>query len=160
MEVIHDVDFFANKGFLHGMWNWDELCSKNMTCFDLSASMDNPKGSCANLLLLHRNKLSRDGHFLSGEKCQTLSSDPPPLSWLTFLKGPAQLVYNTTLNLNISASRQNITNLVRNIGAIYVENMHAKFQASSFTSVGGEWGDVWPGPYTKFLNSPPLIWKG
>jgi len=37
--------------------------------------------------------------------------------------------------------------------------MHAKFQASSFTDVGGERGDrrtrdVMPDPYTKFLNSP------
>jgi len=38
-------------------------------------------------------------------------------------------------------ARQNIKNLISNFGAIYVGIMHAKFQASSFTSVGGEWGD-------------------
>jgi len=37
--------------------------------------------------------------------------------------------------------------------------MHANFQASSFTCVGGEWSDghmcdITPDPYTKFLNSP------
>jgi len=65
------------------------------------------------------------------------------------------------LNLNISASRQNIRNLVANFGPIYVENMLAKFQASRFTGVGGDWGDrrtryvkhSKTDPYTKFLNS-------
>jgi len=46
-----------------------------------------------------------------------------------------------TLNLNTSASRQNIKNLVGNFEAIYVGNMIANFQVSSFTSEGGEWGD-------------------
>jgi len=68
------------------------------------------------------------------------------------------LVYYITFNLKISASRQNIKNLISNFGAIYVGIMHDKFQASSFTGVGGEWGgrctrDVTPDPYTKFLNS-------
>jgi len=40
------------------------------------------------------------------------------------------------LNLNISASIQNIKNLLGNFGAIYVGNMHANFQVSSFTGVG------------------------
>jgi len=42
------------------------------------------------------------------------------------------------LTLNISASRQNIKNLAANFRAIYVRIMHANFQASSFTGVGGE----------------------
>jgi len=42
-----------------------------------------------------------------------------------------------TLNLNISTSRQNIQNLVGYFGAIHVRIMHANFQASSFTGVGG-----------------------
>jgi len=33
---------------------------------------------------------------------------------------------------------QNIKNLIGNFGAIHVGIMHAKFQASSFTRVGGE----------------------
>jgi len=71
----------------------------------------------------------------------------------------AHQVYNKTLNLNISASRQNIKNLIGNFGAIHVGKMHAKFQASSFTGVGGEWGDgctpdITLDPYTKFLDSP------
>jgi len=70
-------------------------------------------------------------------------------------KGPAHLVYYITLNLNISASRQNIKNLISNFGAIHVGIKRAKFQASSFTGVGGEWGDggtcdITPDPYTKF----------
>jgi len=37
----------------------------------------------------------------------------------------------------------------------YLTIMHAKFQASIFTGVGGEWGDgCMPDPHTKFLNSP------
>jgi len=31
--------------------------------------------------------------------------------------------------------------MIGNFGAIYVAIMHANFQASSFTGVGGEWGD-------------------
>jgi len=46
-----------------------------------------------------------------------------------------------TLNLNISDSTPNIKNLICNFGAINVKIMHANFQASSFTGVGGEWGD-------------------
>jgi len=42
------------------------------------------------------------------------------------------------LNLNISTSRQNIKKLICNFGAIRVRIMHSNFQASSFTSVGGE----------------------
>jgi len=47
-----------------------------------------------------------------------------------------------TLNSNISASRQNIKDLVGNFWAIYVRTMHANFKASSSTGVGGEWGDI------------------
>jgi len=43
-----------------------------------------------------------------------------------------------TLNLNISACRQNIKNLIGNFGAIHVRIMLVNFQASSFTVVGGE----------------------
>jgi len=39
---------------------------------------------------------------------------------------------------DISASWQNIKNLIGNFGAIYVGIMLAKFQASSSTCVGGE----------------------
>jgi len=65
------------------------------------------------------------------------------------------------LNLNISASRQNIINLVGNFQAIHVGNMPANFQASSFTGVGGEWGDkrtrdFTPHPYTKYQTPPSL----
>jgi len=89
----------------------------------------------------------------------------PPLSWLAmFFKGPAHLVYFITLNLNISASRQNIKNLISNFGAIHVRILLGKFQASSFTGVGGEWGDTWDvtyNPFTKFLNSPcASLWEG
>jgi len=45
------------------------------------------------------------------------------------------------LNLNISASKQNIKKKISNFGAIRVRIMHANFQASSFTGVGGEWTD-------------------
>jgi len=46
---------------------------------------------------------------------------PPPYpDKQHFLKGPAHLVYYITLNLNISASRQNIKNLIGNFGAIHV----------------------------------------
>jgi len=43
-----------------------------------------------------------------------------------------------TLNLNISASWQNIKNLISNFGDIHVSIMHVNFQVSSFTGVGGE----------------------
>jgi len=42
------------------------------------------------------------------------------------------------LTLNIPALRQNIKNLDYNFGAIYVR---INFRVSSFTGVGGEWGD-------------------
>jgi len=42
------------------------------------------------------------------------------------------------LDLNISASIQNIKKLICNFGAIHARIMHASFQASSFTCVGGE----------------------
>jgi len=42
------------------------------------------------------------------------------------------------LNLNISASWQNIKKLDGNFGAIHVGNVHANFQASSFTGEAGE----------------------
>jgi len=52
-------------------------------------------------------------------------------------------------------------NLIGSFRAIYVVIVYAKLQASSFTGVGGEWGDghmrdVTPDPYTKFLNSHPF----
>jgi len=47
--------------------------------------------------------------------------------------------------LNISASRQNIKNLIGNFGAIYVGNMHTKFQPSSTKCVGGRGGVRWRG---------------
>jgi len=43
-----------------------------------------------------------------------------------------------TLDLNISACRQNIKNLIGNFGAIRVRIMNANFQASNFIGVGGE----------------------
>jgi len=78
---------------------------------------------------------------------------------MTIFEGPAYLVYYITLNLNILASRQNVKNLIYNFGAIHVGILYAKFQASSFTAVGGEWGDertldVTPDPFTKLLNFP------
>jgi len=42
------------------------------------------------------------------------------------------------LNLNISASRQNIKNLVLNFGAFHERIMQSNFQTFSFTGVGGE----------------------
>jgi len=36
---------------------------------------------------------------------------------------------------------QNIKNLVNDFGAIHVGNLHADFQASSFTGIGGGGGD-------------------
>jgi len=62
----------------------------------------------------------------------------PPLSHIlinNLFKGPAHLVYYLSLNLNF---RQNIKNLISNLGAIHVGIIHAKFEASSFTGVGGE----------------------
>jgi len=76
---------------------------------------------------------------LCGEKCQTLPSNPYPHPFILInnvFKGPANLVYYVTLNLNISAPGQNIKNLINNFGAIHVGIMHAEFQASSFTGVG------------------------
>jgi len=49
----------------------------------------------------------------------------PPYPDTTFFKEPAHLVYNITLNLNISASWQNIKYLISNFGAIHVGIMHA-----------------------------------
>jgi len=66
------------------------------------------------------------------------------------------------LNLNISAPRQNIKNLVNHFGAFYMGKMHANFQATSFTGMGGRGGDRWKnrqGPFLaqtvkKFLTPP------
>jgi len=105
-------------------------------------------------------KIKKMGIFCAGKNAKPSLATLPPLSWLTmFFKGPAPLVYNITLNLNISASRQNIKKMICNFGAIHVGIMQAKFQASSFTRVGGEYGDrctrdIMPDPCTKFLNSP------
>jgi len=46
------------------------------------------------------------------------------------------LIHYRTLNLNILAFKQNITNLVGNFGAIHMGIMHAKFQLSSFNGCG------------------------
>jgi len=115
-----------------------------MWCYVIAIEYD------ATSLRAHKRRSRRVGVYLP----------PPSLSWLTrFFKVPAYLVYYITLNLNISAFRQNIKNLISNFEAIHVGIMHAKFQASCFTGVGWEWGDgstrdVNPDPYTKFLNSP------
>jgi len=53
----------------------------------------------------------------------------------------AHQVYYKTLNLIFSASKQNIKNLEGNFGPIHVGTMHAKFQPSSFSGVGGRGGD-------------------
>jgi len=50
-------------------------------------------------------------------------------------KASAHLVYHIP---HISASCQNIKNLVSYFGAILVGIMYARFQASSFTGVVGE----------------------
>jgi len=98
-----------------------------------------------------------DKHFLCGDKFQTLQSNLSPLILINnIFKGQAHLVYYITLNLNISASRQYIKNLMGTFGAVHVGIMHAKFQASSFSCVGREWGDwcthdVTPDPW--FLYS-------
>jgi len=47
-------------------------------------------------------------------------------------------IKDVNLNLNISASRQNIKNLICDFGATHVRIMHANFQASSFTGLGAE----------------------
>jgi len=72
---------------------------------------------------------------------------------------PPSLLYNFKFKY-LAASGQNMKNLIGNFGAIHVGIIHAKFLASSFTGVGGEWGDrrtrdLTPfDPYAKFLNSP------
>jgi len=53
----------------------------------------------------------------------------------------AHQVYCKTLYLIFSASKQNIKNLVGNLGAIYEGIMHAKFHPSSLNGVGGGVGD-------------------
>jgi len=65
---------------------------------------------------------------------------PPSLILITnnIFKGLAHLVFYVTFNFNISASWQNIKNLMSNFGAIHVGIIHAKFQPSSFNGVGGE----------------------
>jgi len=100
------------------------------------------------------------GIFCAGNNSEpsraTLST--PLLPYLLInnvFKGPAHIVYCITLNLNISASRQNTKHLIGNFGAIHVVIVHAKFKASSFTGVGGEWDDrrtcdIMPDPYTNF----------
>jgi len=58
-----------------------------------------------------------------------------------------------TLNSNISGSRQNIENLDGSFWAIHVRIMYANFQATSFASVGGGWGDKTTHPGCQaFLN--------
>jgi len=60
---------------------------------------------------------------------------------------------------NISASRQNIKNLIGNFWAIHVRVMHANFQASSLIGVGGEWGDrpFLNGSLYKISKLPPCF---
>jgi len=43
----------------------------------------------------------------------------------------------------ISTYMQNVKNLDSIFWAIHMGNMHANFQASSFSAVGREWGDRW-----------------
>jgi len=50
---------------------------------------------------------------------------------------PPSSSYNFKLKY-LKISRQNITNLISIFGAIHIGIMQAKFQASSFTGVGGE----------------------
>jgi len=54
------------------------------------------------------------------------------------------------INIKPRAKYQNLTG---NFGATHLGNMHAHFQVSCFTGLGGEWGDrqtrdVTPNPYT------------
>jgi len=48
-----------------------------------------------------------------------------------------------TLNLNISASGQDVKNLVSKFEAIHVRIMPGNFQYSSLPGVGGKKGDRW-----------------
>jgi len=72
----------------------------------------------------------------------------------------AHQVYNKTLNLIFTTSKQSIKNKVGNFGAIYVRIMCAKFQPSSFNGVGGGGGDRrkdgrmdrWTGGHQALLN--------
>ena len=50
MEMIHNVNFFPDQCFFHGMTNGNELGSKYMLSLQFSTPMDNTKGSSANLL--------------------------------------------------------------------------------------------------------------
>ena len=50
MEMIHNVNFFPDQCFFHGMTNGDELGSKHMLCLQLTASVDNTKCSSSDLL--------------------------------------------------------------------------------------------------------------
>jgi len=58
-------------------------------------------------------------------------AEPPIFSRCILLKKTAY----------ISASIQDIKNLVGKFEAIHVRNMHANFQVSSFTGMAGKWGD-------------------
>jgi len=87
--------------------------------------------------------INQTGIFWAGKNAKPSQGTLPPLILTNnIFKGPAHLVYWKTLNFNISASRQNIKNLISNFGSIHVGIMHAKFQAVSLTGVGGEWGDI------------------
>jgi len=55
--------------------------------------------------------------------------------------------------VNISASKQNIKNLLDNFGALDVGIMYANFQASSFIDVGREWSDRQKEEQTTILAS-------
>jgi len=50
MEMIHNVNFFPDQCFFHGMTNGDELGSKYMLSLQFSTPMDYAKGSSTNLL--------------------------------------------------------------------------------------------------------------
>jgi len=50
MQVIHDVNLFADQSLLHGMRDGDELGCVDVTSLDLSATVDHAKGASSNFL--------------------------------------------------------------------------------------------------------------
>jgi len=75
---------------------------------------------------------------LRREKYLAFPSSLPTLKILRSINFKAMKDVNIKL---FSASRENIQNMDGNFWAIYVRIMHANFKVSSFTDVGGEWGD-------------------
>jgi len=65
------------------------------------------------------------GIFCVGKNAKPSGAIDPPI-----------LIHYITLNLNISASRQDIKILLARFWAIYVRILHDKFQLSSFKTVG------------------------